>query len=117
MEEDPSFGSWLEVLKISRKPPNNNFRQEELDDAFKVALKIGNFNLKDRGTVLKTSGIVPDFLKEINEVNLSEDEMINHDLSVFNDWESLKSNVVGMACFEKHKEKLYIWNIKLIEKI
>jgi len=110
-KKESTIESWFEELETAKKRPTINFRREELDDAFKVALKIGNFNLKDRSTVLKTSGVVPDFLEELNEVNLSEDEMINHDLSMFNDWESLTSNVVGMASFEKHREKLYIWNI------
>lgn len=110
-EKEPDLSNWLNNVKTLKDNPYKNNRQEELDDAFQVALKISGFNFKDNGTLIKTSGTVPVFLENVNRVQLSEDEMINHDLTIFNDWEKIKSNLVGMACFEKHNEKLFIWNI------
>lgn len=108
---EPRFTRWFNEVSSNQKNISKNRGQVEREDSFKLALKMANFDLKHGWIKGKTYGNVPSFLKGIRNVSLTEDEMINHDFSIFGDWNTYKSDIVGMAHFEKEDEKLYIWNI------
>ncbi|PAD92928.1 hypothetical protein [Shouchella clausii] len=105
------FTGWFNEVSSNKKSYFDSIGQEERDDSFKLALQMANFDLKSGMIEGKTTGNLPSFLAEIRNVILTEDEMINHDFSIFGDWNKCKSEIVGMAYFEKGNENLFIWNI------
>lgn len=108
---EPNFTKWFSDVSSNRIDIPKSVGQKEEDDSFKLALQMANFDLKNGSIECKITGHVPSFLEQIRNVSLSEDEMINHDLFIFGDWNRYKSDIVGMAYFKKGNEKLFIWNI------
>lgn len=108
---EPRFTKWLKGVSFNQQDGPRNISQEERDDSFRLALQMANFDLNSGLVEGKVNGKVPSFLEGISNIHLSEDEMINHDFSTFENWNKCKSDIVGMAYFEKGNEKLFIWNI------
>lgn len=108
---EPRLIKWLDETLQFQSNIQKNLHLEEKDDSFKLALQMANFDLKSRSISCKLTGNIPSFLEGIQSVNLTEDEMITHDLSIFGDWTTSRSDIIGMAVFEKNHEKLFIWNI------
>lgn len=109
---EPDFSKWFIGVSSNQKDIPKTIVQKEIDDSYNLALQMANFDL-NTGPIVKgkITGNIPSFLAGIRNVSLSEDEIINHDFSIFGGWNNSISDIVGTAYFEKGDEKLYIWNI------
>lgn len=102
---------WLINIDTIQATNRTIFVEVEKKDSVQLALQMANFNRNGDNLRIQTIGHFPTFLSDLNDVILTEDEMINHDMSVFGDWGKIKSDIHGMACFDKRGERLFIWNV------
>lgn len=54
---------------------------------------------------------VPHFLSGLRDVQLREDQIINHDAGVFGDWEVVRRSAVGSVEFEREGHRLTVINV------
>lgn len=108
---EPNLKDWLKYINDIKVTNRKTSVELEKNDSIRLALQMANFSPNRDNLKIQTAGNFPSFLTALNDNVLTEDEMINHDMSVFGDWGKRNSDIFGMACFEKQSERLFIWNV------
>jgi len=96
---------------IKRDKIHQTIAQEK--DSVQLSLDISGFERKGfRNNLFYREREKPaPFLQGIQEASLIEDRMLDHDMSVFGDWTSIKKYQVGATTFKKRDQSLTIVNV------
>jgi hypothetical protein len=101
--------------RMERRPPRRGAGAAILameKDAVGVALDIAGLDRAPIAEWAESEGETSlHFLAHLPRASLREDQIINHDVGVFGDWEVVKRSAVGAVEFEKDGRRLTVINV------